>query len=147
MLGGMPAVIERFLSAKSFLDAFASQKIILDGYLHDFLKYKNYANVALLSKVMQRAPRLVGQNFKYTLIDPEIRSREIKNALQQLCWVGIISQVYASHANGLPLQAEVRDRHFKFLMLDVGLLQASLGVNYQAMLQEGALQVNAVPQL
>ncbi len=143
MLGGMPAVVERYFATKSFFEAFDAQKIILDGYIHDFLKYKKHVNVALLTKVFQHAPRLVAQHFKYNLIDPELRSRDIKSALQQLCWTGIISQIYASHANGIPLKSEIRDNRFKLLMLDVGLLQNSLGVNYQEILQTGVLQVNA----
>lgn len=143
MLGGMPAVLQRYLASESYLEAFKAQKELLDGYIHDFLKYKKSVNVPLLTKVFQRAPRLVGQNFKYTLIDAELRSRDIKIALQQLCWIGIINQVFATHANGMPLKSEIRYNRFKFFMLDVGLLQNSLEVNYQEMLQEGVLQINA----
>lgn len=143
MLGGMPAVISRYIETKSLLEAKKAQSIILEGYLHDLLKYKKRVNYALLNSILQKVPNLIGKHFKYTHIDRELRSRDIKQVLQQLCWIGIIQQVYASHSNGLPLKAEIRENKFKLIMLDVGLLQNALDIDYNLIVTDGILQINS----
>ena len=47
----------------------------------------------------------------------------------------MFSKVTRSHCNGLPLQAETDDRTYKLLCLDVGLMNALIGLNWQSIVQ------------
>ncbi len=78
-------------------------------------------------RVLERSPFLVGKHFQYTKVDTELRSRDLKVAVEQLVQAGLLTRVYSTKANGLPLRAEINEKKFKVLLLDVGLLQLSLG--------------------
>lgn len=144
VIGGMPAAIERYIKTKSYLEAKKDLLILSNGYQHDFLKYKiKNINVNLLKKIFTQAPRLVGQHFKYVSIDKDERSRDIKTVLHQLCWAGVIKQIFATNANGLPLASELKEHKFKILMLDVGLLQNLLSIDVEAILTQELTQINS----
>ena len=105
----MPAVVDKYIETKSFLAAHRLQTVLLESYRNDFGKYASQAQFKYLQKFFERAPYLVGQHFKYVKIDPDARSRELKVALEQLCWAGLINRVFLTRANGIPLQSEVNE--------------------------------------
>jgi hypothetical protein len=72
---------------------------------------------------------LAGRKFKYSGIDREERSRELGRALDLLCLARVAHRVRHTAANGVPLGAEVDDRSFKVLFMDVGLLCRSCGLS------------------
>jgi len=71
---------------------------------------------------------MVGNKFKYSHVDNTIKSRELKEALELLEMAGVVRKVNQSSGAGIPLEAGVRERHFKTLFLDVGLLHAINGI-------------------
>lgn len=104
----------------------------------------------LLSEVFNEAPRLVGSRVKYSNIDPDSKSRDIKQALNLLKLAGIIYPVYATAASGVPLGAQANEAKFKLNFLDVGLMQNACGLQAQLTLTKDFIQVNsgaAVEQL
>lgn len=70
---------------------------------------------------MFESARLVGQGFKYVNVDPQVKSRELKQAFDLLVLAGLIHPVYATSASGLPLGFQIREQKFKIIFLDVGL--------------------------
>jgi predicted AAA+ superfamily ATPase len=142
LLGGMPAIVMKYLETKSFLEAHRLQSALLESYRNDFGKYSSKARYKYLQLFFERSPHLVGQHFKYSKIDPEIRSRELKTALEQLCWSGLISRVYSTHANGLPLQSEVNEKKFKLIFLDIGLMQNANKIDPNVILSQDIWKVN-----
>ena len=142
LLGGMPAVVSKYIETKSFLDAHRSQSALLESYRNDFGKYATKAQFKYLQMFFEKAPYLVGQHFKYVKIDPDARSRELKVALEQLSWAGLINRVFATSANGIPLQAEVNEKKFKLVFLDIGLMQNANKIDPQIILNQDVWQVN-----
>jgi uncharacterized protein len=144
LTGGMPAVVDAFLARQSYRDAQQVQAGLLQTYRSDFGKYAHRpAQVQHLQRVFDRAPTLIGEHFKYVKVDPEIRSRDLKVALQQLNWAGILHLVHATSASGVPLEAQAKDAIFKLLWLDIGLLQQALQIEADAILENDVLQINA----
>lgn len=141
-LGGMPAVIDSYLRTNSFLESERLQTSLLKTYENDFGKYATQAQHQYLKRCYERSPFLVGKHFQYKKIDPDLRSRELKTAIDQLSYAGLITRVHATSANGIPLRAEINERKFKILFLDVGLYQRAMEVDSQAILQQDLLQVN-----
>ena len=43
----------------------------------------------------------------------------------------VLAKVVHSHCNGLPLQAEMDDKVYKLLFLDIGLMNAICGLNWR----------------
>ena len=128
VVGGMPEAVETFAKSRSFL---ASDKVlgsILSTYRDDFSKYRPRANPVRLAKVFSRIPGLVANKLKYTQIDSDEKSRDLKQALHQLENARIVYRVQHTHANGIPLGATVKEQHFKTIFLDVGLMCHACGL-------------------
>lgn len=128
VVGGMPEAVSVFLKAGSYRECEAVQQSILSTYRDDFNKYARNANPRRLEKIFSKAPRMVGNKFKYSQVDREEKARDLQNALRMLAMAKVVSLVYHSSANGVPLRAELDESKFKVLFLDTGLLCRSCGL-------------------
>lgn len=129
VIGGMPAAVKAYIESGSYLATERIQEGILATYRDDFSKYGKKVNHSRLQKVFSRLPLLVGQKIKYTNLDRQEQSRELAKAIDMLELARIIRRILHSDANGIPLGAEVNERYFKILFLDVGLLCRSCGLS------------------
>ena len=143
IVGGMPAVVKEYLEAKNFLSCQRIQNSLLQTYRSDFGKYARSSGHKYLQKVFNEVPRLVGGRIKYSNIDPDSKSRDIKQALNLLKLAGIICPVYATAASGLPLGAQTNETKFKLNFLDVGLMQNACGLQTELTLTNDLIQINA----
>ena len=146
LIGGMPAVVKSYLEQRSFLECQKILKTLLETYQNDFPKYATKAQYKYLQKIFEKAPALVGQHFKYAQIDPETRSRDLKIALEQLEWAGLLSKIYATNASGLPLQAHIKENKFKLLFLDIGLMNLANRTDLQMLWDTNLTDLNAGAQ-
>ncbi len=142
MLGGMPEVLNYFVTQKKFLGCEAIQATLLEYYQRDFAKYHQKLNARALQKIFQKSPALVAKQFKYVDIDPEIQARDQKPALEALINAGIIHPVYSTSASGLPLALGVNEKKFKLLFLDVGLANYATGLNMGVLLNQDIISTN-----
>jgi len=142
-IGGMPFAVKETLGKESFLECQRVHGRILQAYESDFGKYAKYAQHKNLQLIFQRAPALIGQILKYARIDGETRSRDLKIALDLLGRAGLLQQVFATTASGMPLHAHMRLERFKLLFLDVGMLQTALKTDAEALWHADLLQINA----
>jgi len=146
LVGGMPAAVSAYLEQnQSFLAAQRVHQSLLQTYQSDFGKYSSRSQYKYLQQFFEKAPMVVGSHFKYVAINPEVRSRELKTALQQLNWAGLIHTVYQTQASGVPLHAQVRidDSKFKLLFLDVGLMQTAGKIDSAAVWDDDILQIRS----
>ncbi|MFH0764112.1 MAG: AAA family ATPase [Candidatus Omnitrophota bacterium] len=143
IVGGMPAVVKEYLESGNFLNCQRLQNSLLQTYRSDFGKYAKSSEHKYLRKILDEAPRLVGDRIKYSNIDPDSKSRDIKQALNLLRLSGIIYPVYATAASGLPLEAQVNEMKFKLNFLDVGLMQNACGLQAELTLTNNFFQINA----
>ena len=143
IVGGLPAVLNEYLSSKDFMNCQRIQTALLQTYRSDFGKYAKISQHKYLQKVFDTAPRMVGQRIKYSTIDPDNRSRDLKNALNLLTLAGIVRPIYLTKASGLPLGAQINEQRFKLNFLDVGLMQNSCGLQGRLSMGEDFMQINA----
>lgn len=143
ILGGMPAILKDYIANKDLMNCHNLQTSLLQTYRSDFGKYSKTSQHKYLQKVFDATPRLVGQRIKYTAIDTETKSRDLKNALDLLILAGIIKPVYLSHASGLPLGAQINEQKFKLNFLDVGLMQNICGLQGRISIEKDFLQINS----
>lgn len=141
-LGGMPAVIAAYLQKKSLYQAQNIQSDILTTYRQDFGKYATKAQYTHLSLLFEKAPGLIGAWFKYSKVDPDVHSRDIKVALQKLSYAGLIYQVHHTSACELPLVTTQSEKKFKLLFLDVGLAKRACYLDMSLIFNEDILLVN-----
>ncbi len=127
--GGMP---EAVLAWTDGGDATSCRRVhwsLMQGYRQDFRKYAPKVNAQLAEKLFLKAPGMVGGRFKYAHIDSEVRSAEVKAAVEALERAGILRRVLHTSGSGLPLSTDENDRISKLVFLDVGLVHARLGID------------------
>jgi predicted AAA+ superfamily ATPase len=125
-LGGMPAVVKTWLETKDSTLCQELQEEIIRSYKQDFSKYRHPAKIEYLDLVFDAIPKQLAKKFKYSNIDPHIRSTDLKIALDALCKAGIAYTVCHSSAQGFPLSVSKKSDHFKVFLFDIGLAQRVL---------------------
>lgn len=128
VIGGMPEVVRTYIETDDFLKC---QKIIdtlLISFNDDFAKYKTQISPEKLQETFRSVARQTGDKFKYSNISSE-RSHGYKIALELLVKAGLVHKVYHTHARGIPPGAQINDRKFKALILDMGVYQRILGLD------------------
>ncbi|VAW11817.1 hypothetical protein MNBD_BACTEROID05-316 [hydrothermal vent metagenome] len=76
-------------------------------------------------------------------MDPQVKSRELKQAFELLVLAGVIHPIYATSASGLPLGFQIREQKFKIIFLDVGLAQNICGLQAEINFSKDLVQINA----
>ena len=129
IIGGMPAAVKRYASEQNFTAVEREHESILQTYQDDFSKYRQRIHSERLRKVFRKLPSLIGGKLKYVNLDPNEKSRNLADCLHLLELARIFYPVRHSAGNGVPLGAEVKERDFKPLFLDIGLVATGLGLN------------------
>ncbi|CAN5342990.1 ATP-binding protein [soil metagenome] len=129
LIGGMPEVVAHFSEYADFQEIDNLKQNILQTYQDDFHKYGRAKQIPLLRRVFQTLPGLIGQTLKYSHIDRDSKSTQVREAIEDLQLARIIRLVYHSHASGLPLRAQIDPKIFKVIFLDIGLQCTALGLN------------------
>jgi len=142
VLGGMPAVINTYLNGEGLSRCQMIQAAILNTYRNDFGKYSPLTDHKYLQKLFEKAPGLIGQHLKYVKVDPDMQSRDIKKAIQYLCYAGLLYQVFSTTASGLPFNSLVNEKRFKVIFLDVGLVKYASHLEAEILLNEDILLIN-----
>lgn len=128
-VGGMPEVISAYIDKQSMIELERIKNSIIDTFKLDFNKYKKHTNPKLLSIIFDSLPLQIGKKIKYSNIDRSYKSNDISKSLYQLYLSRIVSKVFNSSSNGVPISAEKKENFFKCFLLDIGLLHTQLKMN------------------
>jgi predicted AAA+ superfamily ATPase len=129
LTGGMPGVIKQYIASGKDLGIAAMEHAsITQTYFEDFGKYRKKADTLLLQRIFRNIPGRIGETVKYTRLDPDTKSLQVKESLELLEKAGLIYRIHHSDGNGVPLRAEQNERYFKLLFLDIGLIHSLLGL-------------------
>lgn len=126
VVGGLPAAVFSWSDERSINRVNEIHYNLIATYQDDFNKYAGRLSVERLSEVMSAIPNMIGNKFVYSKVNKEVSSAPIKQALQSLINARLCHPVYATHANGIPLAAEVIEKNFKTIFIDVGLVSGAL---------------------
>lgn len=129
LIGGLPAAVQSWITERSLIKVNQIHHDLLATYRDDFYKYKGRLAVEKLDNVMMAIPKMLGQKFVYSRINSVIQSNATKQVLELLEKARICHRVSGCAANGVPLGAEIKDKYFKEIFLDVGLCSAALGLS------------------
>ena len=141
IIGGMPAVVKEYVMNENLNKCIILQAMIIRTFRDDFGKYANRVKIKYLQKLFYAAAKMVGKKFKYSHVDREIQSRELKNALELLEKAGIIYRVKKSRGGVPPINFYSNERHFKVLFIDIGLMQNICGVSEDILVENNLLDV------
>lgn len=155
ILGGMPEVVESWISSHSYEEAEAIQANIIQDYENDFAKYAPVSELARIRQVWHSVPeQLAKENNKFIFshVREGGRARELEDALEWLIDAGLVYKLKLVGKPELPLSYMADDAYFKVFMSDVGLLRYKANVYYKTILEgddryirfKGALAENYV---
>lgn len=152
-LGGMPAVIDAWISHRDPAICQRLQDEIIESYQIDFHKYAKQHEIPYVTKIFEAIPALLGKKFIYSHVDEHARIENIKNALKLLETAGIAIPCYHTAAQSPPLGAMQNDKKFKLFYFDIGIAQRLLGLDIKQWLlnplplsNQGALAEQFVAQ-
>ena len=126
-IGGMPEVVETYISTKDFSEVRRKQEVLLEAYEQDFSKHAPNSVVPRIRQLWNNIPtQLAKENkkFIYGLVKQGARAREYEIALSWLIDCGLVYQINRVNACKVPLSAYQDFNAFKLYILDVGLLCA-----------------------
>ena len=130
-LGGMPEVLQSYLSEKDITLARNIQKDILKAYQQDFSKYTDKTQAIRTSELWNSVPyQLAKENkkFKYSDIRKNARSMMFEQTIEWIKKAGLVNIAYDIRSSKIPLAAYADYSKFKIYMLDTGLLGAMLNL-------------------
>lgn len=137
VIGGMPAVIMKWLETQDYNDVDDVQRQILAAYQNDFSKHAPRALVEKIRYVWDSIPsQLAKENkkFIYGLVREGARAREYEDTLLWLSDAGEIIRTYNVSKPDIPLKAYAELKNFKVYLMDVGLLRAMSGISPKVIL-------------
>ena len=126
-VGGMPEVVQKYVSSGALQEVRRIQLEILDGYERDFSKHVPSEQVPRIRMVWKSVPsQLFRENkkFIYGALKKGGRATEFELAIQWLLDAGLLYKVPRCTKLELPVSIYEDLSAFKLYMLDVGLLGA-----------------------
>ena len=142
-LGGMPAVVQQWLTSKDYILCQQVQDEIIESYQQDFHKYSKSRQIPYITQMFNKIPLCIGNKFKYANVDRNVRSMYLKEALRLLKQAGIAHIFHHTSAQHPPLGSAIDDRKFKVFFFDVGIAQRLLDLDLQQWLPQ-KLQLNTM---
>ena len=137
-VGGMPEAVYSFTQETSLAAATQAHESILSTLKDDFNKYcKNSNELIRLQTLLKYLPAHIGEKIIYSRVSPTDKAREIKQAIELLALAKLCMRVYHSSCSGIPLEAQQSLETFKCLLVDIGLMNRALGLDWTAISTRG----------
>jgi len=140
-VGGMPEAVKTYAYSRQLKDVSEVHNSIIETYREDFSKYIGSRNLIRIQNVFNFAARNVGQKVKYSQFSSQDKSATIKSDIELLCMARVLAKVIHSHCSGLPLQADVVEKVYKLIFMDVGLMNAVCGLGWNTISQMADTQL------
>jgi len=144
VVGGMPRVVNEFITTHNFANVLRIQKGIISDYTDDIGKYalgveKTKARACFLS-----IPKHLSKDYKkfqYSIVERGGTARKYGGSLMWLYDAGIINFCHNLSIPELPLEGNAKSDVFKVYMRDTGLLMAMLEDGSQEDIIDGNLGI------
>ena len=146
VVGGMPEVVDDFITHKDFSRVQNIQEKILSSYDDDIANHAKGVEKIKVRKCYDSVPRQLAREnkkFKYSEVEKKSTSRKYADSvtwLEDSNLVHICRNVYEPY---LPLKANSKDNEFKIYYNDTGLLMARYGFQTKLAVLNGTIMGNA----
>ena len=128
VIGGMPAAVYSWINEKSLERINQLHHDLLASYRDDFSKYAGKLSLSRLDEMLVTIPKMLGEKMIFSRVNKDVPAITLKSALKLLCQARMAHRVYNTAGNGVPLAAEINEKFFKVIFLDVGLVSAILNL-------------------
>ena len=144
VVGGMPRVVNEFVTTHNFANVLRLQKAIISDYSDDIAKYAFGAEKAKARACFLSIPKHLSKDYKkftYSLVENRGTARKFGGSLMWLYDAGIINFCYNLSSPELPLEGNAKSDVFKVYMRDTGLLMSMLEDGSQEDIIDGNLGI------
>lgn len=142
IVGGMPRVVQEFLHTHDINSVVRQQRVIVDNYEDDMMKYAENIYKPRLRDAFESIPRQLSKEnkkFQYSVIKQGAKAAHYVDALQWIEDAGIICRCHNLQIPELPLDGNAINDHFKVYMVDTGLFMSMLEDGTQFDVLQGKL--------
>ncbi len=122
IVGGMPECVKTFVNSGSFVDVINIQSDLIATFRQDFSKYAGHSDKRCLNSVLDSVAGKIGEQIKYSKLAENYTNSTIKKAFELLETARLFTKVRAASPSGIPLGANVSQKKFKAVFLDIGIL-------------------------
>ena len=139
VIGGMPAIVNTFVTQNNYSGTLKMQKQILRDYEEDITKYAKGLDKAKILNIYRKIPVFLGKNnkkFQISKVAKGARNRDYIGTVDWLSDAGIINICYCMDQPELPLKGNYNPDNYKIYFRDTGLLIASLDEEAQQDLRD-----------
>ncbi len=158
VVGGMPAIVRRFIENGNYGGILDMQRQILLDYKEDITKYAVGLDQARILNVYDKIPVFLGnenKKFRVSKVGNGARNREYVGIIEWLNNAGIINVCYCLERPELPLRGNYNPDNYRIYFRDTGLLIGSLDDEVQEDLRnnknfntyKGAIYENVVADM
>ncbi len=129
VLGGMPAIVARYITNKNFSGILGMQEQILKDYEEDIAKYASGLDKARILNAYRKITVFLGnenKKFQISKLADGARNREYRGVSDWLSDAGIVNISYCMEECALPLKGNYNPDNYRLYFADTGLLIASL---------------------
>ncbi|MCL2204458.1 MAG: ATP-binding protein [Defluviitaleaceae bacterium] len=144
VVGGMPRVVNEFVSTCNFANVLKMQRSIISDYTDDIAKYADGAEKAKVRACFLSIPKHLSKDYKkfqYSIVERGGSARKFGGSLMWLYDAGIINFCHNLAIPALPLEGNAKSDAFKVYMCDTGLLMAMLEDGSQEDIIDGHLGI------
>jgi predicted AAA+ superfamily ATPase len=143
LTGGMPEVVQSWITEKNIEKVEKIQDSIIQTYLHDFSKHIPKNEAIRVKQIFDSLPKQFAKNndkFVYGVVKQGARAREYELAIEWLIAAGIVRRVQAVKCGDkLPFKAYAEPSAFKLYFVDVGLFRRFAGISSEVILDKSAI--------
>ena len=158
IIGGMPAIVEKYIENNNFSGILDMQKQILNDYEEDISKYAQGLDKARVLNAYRKISTFLGnenKKFQISKIAQGARNREYCGVSDWLSDAGIVNISYCMEVCELPLKGNYNPENYRLYFSDTGLLIASLDEEAQEDLRKnknfntykGAIYENIISEM
>ncbi len=129
IVGGMPEVVQSFVSTKNMQTILELQRNIIDQYEDDMLKYADDSDKPRIRECFESIPKQLAKEnkkFQYSLVRKGGKASQFAGSLQWIEDAGIICRCHNLGITELPLDGNAVNDIFKVYMVDTGLFVSML---------------------
>ena len=145
-IGGMPAVVNKFVETHNFNLIHAEQSKILADYMNDIAKYAPTADKPKARNCYLSIPSQLSKEntkFQYSVVEKKGTARKFANSLDWLRDANLIAFCHNVSTIEFPLAAYAKEDQFRIYVTDIGLLVAMYGFEMKRAIIDDTLASHA----
>jgi len=143
IVGGMPAVVNIYVSTHLFNEVYEEQQKILNTYLNDMGKYASNVEQPKIRSCFLSIPRQLAKEntkFQYSVVENGGTTRKFRNSIDWLRDANIVVPCYNVSSITYPLIAYAKPDQYRIYISDIGLLTAMYGPDMKKSIYEDSLK-------